>query len=334
MNAVPPHHRTDGAERPPGPHRPLLGFALLSAVLAAVCCVGLAVDGRMVAGEPVWLKPLKFAVSFGLYAAALAWMFGRFPRWRRTLWWLGTAITAALLVETAAITFQAARGRRSHFNFATGLDEAVQNAMGAASVVLVLFTLAIGVLLVWQRRVDRPMAWAIRAAVLLSVAGMAFGPMMTQPTPDQLQALEGGADLAVMGAHTVGAPDGGAGMPLTWWSTTGGDLRIPHFAGLHALQVLPLFALGITLLAARVPVLRGEGARLGLVAVAAAGYTGLIVLLAWQAFRGQPLLQPDAATLAAAGALALGTVLGAAAVLAASARRLRSGAPERRARVG
>jgi len=97
---------------------------------------------------------------------------------------------------------------------------------------------------------------------------------------------------------------------VTGWSTTGGDLRIPHFVGIHALQALPLLALLLAAAARRRPdgTFGSPSARRGLVRAATLGYAGLIALLTWQALRGQPLLEPDSRTLLAAGILAM-TVL-------------------------
>ncbi len=81
----------------------------------------------------------------------------------------------------------------------------------------------------------------------------------------------------------MGAEDGGPGLPVVGWSTTGGDLRVAHFFGLHALQVMPL--LGFLLGGLRAAWL-GVRHRLALVWAAGFAYLGLVLLLAWQALRG------------------------------------------------
>lgn len=104
--------------------------------------------------------------------------------------------------------------------------------------------------------------------------------------------------MPIMGAHTVGAPDGGPGFSGTGWSTEHGDLRIPHFIGLHALQVLPLIAF----------VMRhrrlSSDTRVRLTLTAAGSYFTLVVLLLVQALRGQPIVRPDALTSGLFGAWA------------------------------
>jgi hypothetical protein len=97
-------------------------------------------------------------------------------------------------------------------------------------------------------------------------------------------------------------------MPVTGWSTTGGDLRVPHFIGVHGLQVLPLFALAVALLAVHLPRLRDERLRLRLVWTFAGFYAGLMVLTTWQALRGQPVARPDLPTIGALGVLVAATM--------------------------
>ena len=123
---------------------------------------------------------------------------------------------------------------------------------------------------------------------------------MTLPSEAQIAA---GGDI--IGAHTVGAVDGGAGIPILNWSTEHGDLRIPHFVGMHALQLIPLALIIVELASRRIRVLRDVRVRVGLVWTTVVVYVGVVALVTWQALRGQSIVQPDAVTLAAAGGIAV-----------------------------
>ena len=57
-------------------HAGLYGLAVASAALVPVLLVLAAVDDRVLLGAPLWVKPLKFAISFLLYAGTLAWLLG------------------------------------------------------------------------------------------------------------------------------------------------------------------------------------------------------------------------------------------------------------------
>ncbi|MFG2649441.1 hypothetical protein [Streptomyces sp. NPDC048436] len=286
------------------------------AVLAVISGVGLVVDDRVLTGARIWFKPFKFSVSFVAYGLSLAWMLSMLDRGRKAGWWAGTVVAVSSLVEMLIITGQVVRGKRSHFNHQTPFDEALFNAMAVTVVILWLGTLVIAVLLLRARIVDRASAWAMRSGTVLALAGAAIGFLMTQPAPGQ----ERGSS-PVVGAHSVGVPDGGPSMALTGWSTTGGDLRIPHFVGMHALQLLPLLLMGLTALAARPRFGRfaDERVRLRLVLLASGTYAAVFALVTWQALRGQPLLRPDGATLTAAGLILGATAAGAYAALRLSA---------------
>ncbi|MFD5135387.1 hypothetical protein ACFWMX_03860 [Streptomyces sp. NPDC058378] len=308
-------------------HRPLVLFAASMAVMAVVAAVGILVDDRVLAGAPIWAKPFKFALSFVLYALALAWLLTLLTRGRRLGRWAGTVVALACAGEMVIITGQVIRGRRSHFNHATPFDSMLYDAMAVTVVVLWTGTLVIAILLLRSRIADRASGWAVRSGVLIALAGAAMGFLMSQPSAGQRAA--GGLDTAdVVGAHAVGVPDGGPSMPLTGWSTTGGDLRVPHFIGMHALQVLPLFLIALVLLAPRFARLRDPRVRLRLVRTASGAYAAVVALVTWQALRGQPLVHPDGATLATAGLIAAVTAAGALLALRPAALTSSAGAPE------
>ena len=271
---------------------------------ALVSVAGLVFDDRTMAGEPIWLKPFKFSVSLLVYALTWAWLLSLQRHPRRVMWWAGTASAVLLGVEMVIIVGQVVRGRASHFNAETAFDTALFTVMGIAITAVWVLGMAQGVILLRERIPDRPLALAIRFGVVLGSVGIGLAFLMTGPTPDQLAALDHGLSPDRVGAHSVGVPDGGPGMPITGWSTTGGDLRIPHFVGIHALQALPLLAF----LLARTGMSTDVRARL--VVIGGVAYAGLTGLVTWQALRGQPLLSPDLLTAAAFGVLVAATAGG------------------------
>jgi hypothetical protein len=279
--------------------------------VAVVCLVGLAVDDRVLTGAPIWLKPLKFAISIAVYGFTWAWLISLLHVGKRLAQRVSVVLVATLLLEQVLIVMQVVRGKTSHFNVLTPFDSTVFAVMGVSIAILWTGSLVLTVLVLRTPFADRATRWALRIGSVISLAGVGMGALMTSPTSAQLDSIDDGTFKGIIGAHSVGVEDGGPTMPLTGWSTTGGDLRIPHFVGMHALQVLPLLVLLLTVLATRVPALRSDAVRARLVVVAGAGYGLLFALVLWQAERGQPLLRPDGLTLAAFAALVAAVGVGA-----------------------
>ncbi|MFC4856074.1 hypothetical protein [Actinophytocola glycyrrhizae] len=95
---------------------------------------------------------------------------------------------------------------------------------------------------------------------------------------------------------------------------------MPHFVGIHALQFLPLLAMGLAAAVRRWPRLRPAPVRTRLVTAAALGYGGPFLVTTWQAFRGQPLTAPDSWTLGALGIVVAATAATVATAQSAPAR--------------
>jgi hypothetical protein len=272
-------------------------------VVAVPSLVGILADARIIAGAPAWLKPFKFAVSTAVYSLTLAWVFGSLTDWPRVRRVVGWTTAIVFVLEVAIIDAQAWRGTTSHFNVSTTLDMVLFLVMGAAILLQTLVSVAVAVALWRQRFTDRPLGWALRLGMTLTIAGALTGPLMTRPTAAQLADARAGRPMMTVGAHSVGGVDGGPGVPVTGWSREHGDLRVPHFIGLHAVQALALIAVGLRRWR------RPEAVRVRAVLAVAAGYAALFLLLLWTALRGQSVVAPDAMALASAAIWAVLTVL-------------------------
>jgi hypothetical protein len=190
----------------------------------------LAIDDRTLAGEPVWLKSFKFAVSFAVLFATLGFAVGRLSRtWRQSRLIIATATASAgaFLLEITYITAQAARQEASHFNDSTPFHAAMYALMGHRATVLMAAIALVGVV-----------AWSDREARLAPGLrlGLGLGCLLTTVLTSWVA-----GELAGNGGRYVGVPsDAHARLPLLGWSMEVGDLRPAHFLALHGMQVLPL----------------------------------------------------------------------------------------------
>jgi hypothetical protein len=207
-------------------HRdPLLFWIGAGMMLAFVICALLSIgDQRLILGINPWIKPMKFLTSVTIFLWTVAWLMpetANKPAARAMVRW---TIAAAMVIEIVMIITQAARGTTSHFNVVSFFDAMVFQIMGIA---IVFNSLAMFLFFAIIRRDTPPSRagyiWGIRIGVAMFL----------------LASLEG-AMIVSNNAHTVGAPDGGAGLPFVNWSTQYGDLRVAHFVGMHAMQGLPL----------------------------------------------------------------------------------------------
>lgn len=245
----------------------LSGFGFL--VATAVFAGSTLFDSTQILGINRWIKPLKFSSSIAIFLLTLAIYFYFLPNFEKSKNLVACGATLLMLGEMALITMQAARGTTSHFNVAKSFDAAVFAAMG---LMIVVNSLLVAYLAILYFRADfalpNSIVWGLRFGLILFLLGSVQGGYM-------------GSQVG----HAVNATDGGAGLPLVNWSTKGGDLRVAHFLGLHALQIVPIFALGFQYFhekfAFPAPVILTAGF--------AIIYFGLFNFLFVQAVRGKPL---------------------------------------------
>lgn len=243
------------------------GIALFA--IALLTAFAQTVDPRLVGGVNTWVKPTKFLVSVGLFALTTAWFFGYVRPERRDSGPMRAVVLTTLIAgsfELLYIGYQAAQGEASHFNRSTIFHAVMYGLMGLGATALVATTL--------------PLAWEIQKRPAPGVtpdfrAAVVIGLVITFVLGGGL-----GGYMSSQSSHAIG-PEG-YGLPLVGWNRLGGDLRVAHFLGMHASQVLPVVAWA---LAAAAPTLRWT-AVLGSSAV----WVAATVAVFLQALAGQPLV--------------------------------------------
>jgi hypothetical protein len=217
-------------------------------------------DDRPWSGPISWRKPLLFSLSFALVGASLAWVMSFLPRRNAAGWFLLGSFGVASIAETALISLQAWRGVGSHFNFVTEFDASVFATMGLMIIVVVVDIVAITVWSFVSLEAPASFALAIRAGLVLMVVGQGIGGFLVREGLRQEEV-------------------GPVSSPLVFGQN--GVLNVSHAAALHALQLLPVLAWLLSFSG------RSESTRTRIVAVAACGYAGVVLLSAFQALGGR-----------------------------------------------
>jgi hypothetical protein len=207
---------------------PLLWWSSVAMISGMVICLALSfIDVRLIAGVNIWGKPAKFFLSLVVQSFTLAWALSLVPEKLRGAKVASLIFVLAAWSEMAYIIFRASRGELSHFNTSSLTAAILYPLMGVGAVSLVATSMFVG----WR-------IWQQRGANLMREAasvGLIFGGLL---------GLIAGAYLSSHTSHWIGGDQTDAtGLGFFHWSTTGGDLRVAHFIGLHTAQALPLAAL-------------------------------------------------------------------------------------------
>lgn len=206
--------------------KPLMTAGAVSFAFFVIFAIVSLFDSTQILGINRWIKPMKFFISIAFFVWTIAVYFIFLPDFEKAKRRISWAMIAIFFIEMFLIVMQSARGTTSHFNRSTPFDSIVFIVMGTS---IMANTFLVGYLLYAYFKAEivlpKTILWGMRLGLVIFLLG----------------SIEGGYMSSQIG-HSVGVADGGAGLPFVNWSTQGGDLRVAHFFGLHALQVIPIVA--------------------------------------------------------------------------------------------
>ena len=245
-------------------HKALYIATIATLGMLVFSMVAYLIDDRILLGENVWLKPIKFGVSIPVFCVTLAWLLSIAPFKEITKKWLSRFSGWPLILEIPLVMIQAGRGVPSHYNDSSLLDGVIFGTMGALIFINTIVVIWVAVAAFCRTfHTTRAMQTAIQLASIAMLISMYVGTVM----------------ISAKG-HAVGVEDGGPGIPITHWSTEGGDWRAIHFLGMHGWQALPLLVYFLQRLQLKETVINKLTWGSGLV------YLGLFLFFYWRTAMG------------------------------------------------
>ncbi|MFD0990772.1 hypothetical protein ACFQ1R_11740 [Mariniflexile jejuense] len=205
-------------------NKPLLLYALLCFFGGLICLLLSKYSNLQVSGVSAWAKPFNFFISISIFAFSMALYLDYLDNQKQVTIYCWSFMIF-LSIELLMIAVQAARGRKSHYNIDTPLDRVIFALMGLSITVILIHTIYITFLFFIQKQfsVSDEMILAIKLSLIIMVIFMLEGYVMIS-----------------LSKHTIGSEDVTKGIPAFNWSKNYGDLRVAHFFGMHALQIIPI----------------------------------------------------------------------------------------------
>lgn len=203
----------------------LFYFGLICLILSFVFLLLTKTTTTQVHQVSAWYKPFKFAISIAIYSFTMAWYCSYLSAFNINLF--NWTVVVLWGFEIVYIAFQASKGQLSHFNITSPMYSILYSLMAIAATTVTLYTAYVGFLFFKHDFPNLPhyYLWAIRLGMLIfvifSLEGFAMGSRLN---------------------HSVGALNDNSNWFIIGWSKTVGDLRVSHFIGMHALQVLPVLS--------------------------------------------------------------------------------------------
>lgn len=248
-------------------------MTVLSIFALLISVIGITFDQRLIAGELAWIKPLKFSLSIALYGGSLL-LVSRNLKFSSALKRASCLAYAAGTIELAAIFVQVLQGVSSNFDTANAFDSAIWLLSKIAILPLASASIVMLLLLLRQDRLPSVLGSAICWGLFLAIVG--FIPGFIMLLPEHIQ--HSYSHVTVLNA----APHHLSSMRFPGWNTVAGDLRVAHFFGLHALQIMPLLAFCLNRFS-WLPLIRKQI----LVTISGCSYFSILFLLTWQALHGE-----------------------------------------------
>lgn len=216
--------------------QPLFWNGIAMAVLTVAILPLLFLDTRTLLGANVWIKPLKFSLSLGLYSFTTIWVLVKFLKDWKFNGLIQMVLTITALIEIVLITLQASRGEMSHFNVTNTWNQIVYSVMGTSISIFWVFHLWMSYQIFRKQSIPKSVKESLVWGLTIAGFGMIIGFFMTSPRPDQLEAMKQGI-FQTSGSHNFGTGNPGGSLFFLGWDKKLGDMRVPHFFGMHVMQI-------------------------------------------------------------------------------------------------